>query len=107
MDSLNSKLKTQNSKLDRNAWWLTTGRHRPAWQALTAAGVATFTGRPAAHFKAARPGDPVLIYLARPDHAIRAVGVVARGAGIGDRGSGGAAGTDPRTRKRVPAGPDP
>src|SRR5436309_14971158 len=78
MDSLNSKLKTQNSKLDRHAWWLSTGRHRPAWQALTAAGVATFTGRPAAHFRAARPGDPVFIYLARPDHAIRAVGVVAK-----------------------------
>ncbi|MFL5735528.1 MAG: McrB family protein [Chloroflexia bacterium] len=60
------------------AWWLSTRRHRPAWQALTAAGMATFTGRPAAHFKAARPGDPVLIYLARPDHAIKAVAVVAR-----------------------------
>jgi hypothetical protein len=75
----------------RNAWWLSSRRHRPAWQALTAAGVATFTGRPAAQFKAARPGDPVLIYLARPDHAIRAVGVVA------DEGSGVAGGADAQT----------
>src|SRR5690242_16547104 len=63
------------------AWWLSTGRHRPAWQALAAAGTATFTGRPASRFKAARPGDPVLIYLARPDHAIKGVGVVAKAQG--------------------------
>src|SRR5436305_1554793 len=37
----------------RRAWWLASRRHRPAWQALTAAGVATFTGRPVAHFRAA------------------------------------------------------
>src|SRR5438270_12717381 len=64
-----------------NAWWLSTRRHRPEWQSLKAAGLATFGGRPRAHFEAAKPGDLVLIYLARPDHAIRAVGVVS-GVGV-------------------------
>ncbi len=60
----------------RAAWWLTTRRRRPEWQSLVGAGLASFTGRPRAHFELARPGDPVLLYVARPDHAIRAVGVV-------------------------------
>src|SRR6476469_10271258 len=58
------------------AWWLSTRRRRPEWHSLTAAGTATFTGRPRAHYEAVRQGDPVLFYLARPDHGIRAVGVV-------------------------------
>jgi hypothetical protein len=69
----------------RNAWWLSTRRRRAEWHSLTAAGVATFTGRPRSQFEAARPGDPVLVYLARPDHAIRAVGVVSEGSGIRDQ----------------------
>jgi hypothetical protein len=60
----------------RRAWWLATRRRRPEWQALSATGAATFAGRPRAHYAAARPGDPVLLYVSRPDHAIRAVGVV-------------------------------
>jgi 5-methylcytosine-specific restriction enzyme B len=63
------------------AWWLSTRRRRPEWHSLTAAGTATFSGRPRSHYAAARPGDPVLIYLSRPDHAIRAVGVVVQAAG--------------------------
>lgn len=63
----------------RRAWWLSTRRHRPEWQSLAGAGTATFGGRPRSHYTSARPGDPVLVYLARPDHAIRAVGVVTRG----------------------------
>src|SRR6266550_5832421 len=58
------------------AWWLSTRRRRPEWQSLMASGAATFSGRPRAHFEAARPGDPVLIYVSKSDHAIRAVGVV-------------------------------
>src|SRR5512140_2060083 len=61
------------------AWWLSTRRHSPEWQSLRAAGTTTFSGRPRSHYRAARPGDPVLIYLSRPDHAIRAVGIVTRG----------------------------
>src|SRR5438552_10574018 len=60
------------------AWWLSTRRRRSEWQSLMATGTATFSGRPRAHFEAARPGDPVLIYVSKPDHAIRAVGVVTR-----------------------------
>ncbi|HET9495667.1 MAG TPA: AAA family ATPase [Chloroflexia bacterium] len=60
----------------RRAWWLATRRRRSEWQALSATGAATFAGRPRAHYAAARPGDPVLLYVSRPDHAIRAVGVV-------------------------------
>jgi hypothetical protein len=51
---------------------------------LRAAGVATFAGRPRSHYEAAAPGDPVLLYLSRPDHSIRAVGVVSRGSGLSD-----------------------
>ena len=69
-----------------NAWWLSTRRRRAEWHSLTAAGVATFTGRPRAQLEAARPGDPVLVYLARPDHAIRAVGVVGEGSRVRDQG---------------------
>jgi hypothetical protein len=58
------------------AWWLSTRRRRSEWQSLIATGAATFSGRPRAHFEAARPGDPVLIYVSKSDHAIRAVGVV-------------------------------
>ncbi|MDQ6693243.1 MAG: AAA family ATPase [Chloroflexota bacterium] len=61
----------------RGAWWLSTGRHRPEWQTLRAAGVARFSGRPRAHFVDAQVGDPVFIYLVKPDYAIRAVGFVA------------------------------
>src|SRR5829696_1705999 len=63
-----------------NAWWLNTRRHRPEWQSLRGAGTATFSGRPRAHYEAAKVGDPVVLYLSRPDHAIRAVGVVTQGA---------------------------
>lgn len=59
------------------AWWLATRRRRSEWQELTAAGSATFTGRPRAHFEAAAPGDPVLLYVSKSDHSIRAVGIVA------------------------------
>src|SRR6266568_2781688 len=58
------------------AWWLSTRRRRSEWQSLMATGAATFSGRPRAHFEDARPGDPVLIYVSKPDHAIRAVGIV-------------------------------
>lgn len=67
----------------RTTWWLSTARHRPDWQSLKAAGVATFSGRPRSRFAQASPGDLVFIYLARPDHAIRGVGVVSRGSGVG------------------------
>jgi len=60
------------------AWWLATRRRRSEWQSLIAAGTAPFTGRPRAHFEAVRPGDPVLLYVSKPDHAIRAVGIVVR-----------------------------
>jgi len=62
----------------RNAWWLSTRRRRSEWHTLTATGVATFAGRPRSHFEAMRPGDPVLFYVSKPDHAIRAVGVITR-----------------------------
>ncbi|MEO8285569.1 MAG: AAA family ATPase [Chloroflexota bacterium] len=65
----------------RRAWWLATRRRRPEWQSLMATGVATFRGRPRAHYEAAQPGDPVLLYVSRPDHAIRAVGIVTRSTG--------------------------
>lgn len=67
-------------QVERSAWWLTTRRRRAEWQSLTAAGLALFSGRTRACFEAAQPGDPVLIYVSRPDHAIRAVGIVTRGA---------------------------
>src|SRR5690349_24850080 len=77
------------------AWWLSTRRRRPEWHSLTAAGTATFTGRPRSHYAAARPGDPVLIYLSRPDHAIRAVGVVVQVAeAAGDEAAGNAGTAD-------------
>ncbi|HMA37239.1 MAG TPA: AAA family ATPase [Chloroflexia bacterium] len=60
----------------RTAWWLSTRRRRPEWQSLAGAGLATFSGRPRANFESAQTGDPVLIYVARPDRAIRAVGIV-------------------------------
>jgi hypothetical protein len=62
--------------LARTAWWLSTRRRRPEWQSLVVTGLATFSGRPRANFESAQPGDPVLIYVARPDQAIRAVGVI-------------------------------
>ncbi len=55
---------------------------------MRAAGLASFSGRPRGHYEAARTGDPVLLYLAKPDHAIRAVGVVSRESGVGNRESG-------------------
>lgn len=58
------------------AWWLSTRKRRSEWQSLLATGTATFTGLPRRHFTAAQPGDPVLLYVSKPDHAIRAVGVV-------------------------------
>jgi hypothetical protein len=61
-----------------NSWWLSTRRRRSEWQTLTATGTATFTGQPRRHFNAAQPGDPVLLYVSRPDHAIRAVGVIVK-----------------------------
>src|SRR5687768_17099502 len=67
---------SQDAKLPK-AWWLSTRRRRSEWQELTAAGSATFTGRPRAHFEAAAPGDPVLLYVSKSDHSIRAVGIVA------------------------------
>lgn len=71
----------------RRAWWLSTRRRRPEWQSLRGAGAATFSGRPRAHYDAASPGDPVLLYLSKPDHAICAVGVVGQGSGAGGQGS--------------------
>jgi len=62
--------------LGRTAWWLATRRRRPEWQSLAGAGLATFSGRPRANFEQAQTGDPVLLYVARPDRAIRAVGIV-------------------------------
>ncbi|HKP53809.1 MAG TPA: AAA family ATPase [Chloroflexia bacterium] len=59
------------------AWWLTTRRRRAEWQSLLATGAATFTGRPRAHFNTARPGDPVFLYISKPDHAILAVATIA------------------------------
>jgi hypothetical protein len=70
------------------AWWLATRRRRSEWQSLTAAGLATFSGRPRAHFEAAQPGDPVLIYVSKPDHAIRAVGVVVQAGSHNGNGFG-------------------
>src|SRR5690242_4500574 len=64
-----------------NAWWLSTRKRRSEWQTLTATGTATFTGHPRRHFSAARAGDPVLLYVSKPDHAIRAVGVVIKSQG--------------------------
>lgn len=61
---------------ERASWWLSLRRHGPEWQALAGAGQATFSGRPRAHFEQAGVGDPVLIYVSRPERAIRAVGVV-------------------------------
>src|SRR5438105_12888478 len=59
-----------------SAWWLSTRKRRSEWQSLIATGSATFTGHPRRHFDTARTGDPVLLYVSKPDHAIRAVGVV-------------------------------
>src|SRR6476620_1942840 len=69
------------------AWWLSTARHRPEWQSLKAAGLATFSGRPRALFAHPSPGDIVLLYLACPDHAIRAVGVIGGESGAGNQES--------------------
>jgi DNA replication protein DnaC len=43
-----------------------------------ATGTALFTGRPRAHFDAAQPGDPVFLYVSKPDHAILAVATIAQ-----------------------------
>jgi hypothetical protein len=67
-----------NTGREHAAWWLSTRRRRSEWQSLIATGTATFSGRPRAHFEATRPGDPVLLYVSKPDHAIRAVGIVTR-----------------------------
>jgi 5-methylcytosine-specific restriction protein B len=65
----------------RQAWWLATKRRRAEWQELSAAGLASFSGRPRPNFESAQPGDPVLLYVATPDKAIRAVGVITHAAG--------------------------
>ncbi|HET6312196.1 MAG TPA: hypothetical protein VFH60_00040, partial [Chloroflexia bacterium] len=44
------------SPAPRNAWWLTTRRRRAEWQSLMATGLATFCGRPRAHFESANRG---------------------------------------------------
>src|SRR5688500_14619095 len=73
----------------RRAWWLVTRRRRAEWQTLRAPGQATFTGTPRRHMEGARPGDAVLLYVSRPDHAILAVGTVAEPAtGYGLRATG-------------------
>ncbi|MGI8586853.1 MAG: McrB family protein [Chloroflexia bacterium] len=83
--------------VSRTAWWLSTRRRRPEWQSLAGAGLATFSGRPRANFEQAQTGDPVLIYVARPDRAIRAVGTVTHvGAGPGEGGTGPADGASSR-----------
>lgn len=66
----------RSREIGRTAWWLTTRRRRAEWQSLAGAGLATFSGRPRANFEQAQTGDPVLLYVARPDRAIRAVGIV-------------------------------
>jgi len=89
----NKQVETSDSKKVPSAWWLSTRRRRSEWQELTAAGSATFTGRPRAHYEATTPGDPVLLYVSKSDHSIRAVGVVAKsvvtssGADTGDKTS--------------------
>ncbi|HEY0070349.1 MAG TPA: AAA family ATPase [Chloroflexia bacterium] len=60
----------------RNAWWLTTRRRRPEWQSLMATGLATFCGRPRAYFESAAKGDPIVLYVSKPEHAIRAIGII-------------------------------
>ncbi|HEX8599193.1 MAG TPA: AAA family ATPase [Chloroflexia bacterium] len=60
----------------RNAWWLTTRRRRPEWQSLMATGLATFCGRPRAYFESANKGDPIVLYVSKPEHAIRAIGII-------------------------------
>jgi hypothetical protein len=81
---------SEEQEQEHAAWWLSTRRRRSEWQSLMATGTATFSGRPRAHFEAARAGDPLLIYVSKPDHALRAVGVVTRattvdGAAEGDK----------------------
>src|SRR5687768_4011781 len=71
----------------RRAWWLVTRRRRAEWQTLRATGQATFMGTPRRHMEAARPGDPVLFYVSRPDHAILAVGTVAEESAGKERGT--------------------
>ncbi len=73
--------KAEDTGREHAAWWLSTRRRRSEWQSLMATGTATFSGRPRAHFEAARPGDPVLLYVSKPDHAIRAVGIVTKASG--------------------------
>jgi hypothetical protein len=73
------ELKAAAEATSRKAWWLVTRRRRTEWQTLTATGLASFTGRPRAHYEAVRPGDPVFLYVSKPDHAILAVGVVTEG----------------------------
>ena len=65
-----------------------TRRRRSEWQTLTATGTATFTGHPRRHFSAAKAGDPVLLYVSRPDHAIRVVGVVISSQGMREEEGG-------------------
>ena len=60
----------------RNAWWLSTRRRRAEWQSLMATGLATFCGRPRAYFESAGKGDPVVLYVSKPEHAIRAIGII-------------------------------
>ncbi|MBF6614644.1 MAG: EVE domain-containing protein [Chloroflexi bacterium] len=88
-------------KRRRRAWWLATRRRRSEWQSLVAAGIATFAGRPRASFEAAQPGDPVLLYVSKPDHAIRAVGIVIQRP-QGDRGTGEATGQPPPAEATPP-----
>ncbi|MEA2575231.1 MAG: 5-methylcytosine-specific restriction enzyme [Chloroflexia bacterium] len=60
----------------RNAWWLSTRRRRSEWQSLMATGLATFCGRPRAYFESASKGDPIVLYVSKPEHAIRAIGII-------------------------------
>lgn len=89
---------------EQAAWWLTTRRRRPEWQSLMAAGQATFSGRPRAHFEAAQRGDPVFLYVSKPEHAIRALGVITdRWTQETDLEEN----NDPRSKIQNPNSPDP
>ena len=73
--SKRSQPQSGNAQPNR-AWWLVTRRRRAEWQSLMATGAALFTGRPRAHFDAAKAGDPVFLYVSKPDHAILAVATI-------------------------------
>src|SRR6185436_16358188 len=63
--------------MPRRAWWLNARRRRAEWQVLMATGAATFMGHPRSSFEAAQAGDPVFLYVSKPDHAVLAVATVA------------------------------